>query len=60
VIDLKVTVQEPGGSVLEPDQVPLRAVPPAFNDSEVVRVVDPSDATAVTLMAVSPVVVLPR
>jgi hypothetical protein len=34
-------------------------VEPENNDNDVFRVVDPSDATAVTLVAVSPVVVLP-
>jgi hypothetical protein len=55
---LKVTVQEPGGKVVDPFHIPLR-VEPESNDSDVVRVVDPFDASALTLIAVSPVVVLP-
>jgi len=55
---LKVTVQEPAGKVVDPFHIPLR-VEPESNDSDVVRVVDPFDASALTLIAVSPVVVLP-
>jgi hypothetical protein len=50
---LKVTVQEPAGKVVDPVQIPSRVEPEA-NESEVFRVVNPVDATAVTLMAVSP------
>jgi hypothetical protein len=50
---LNVTVHEPAGSVLEPVHVPSRSEPDV-RDSEVFRVVDPFDATAVTLTAVSP------
>jgi hypothetical protein len=53
-----VTVQDPAGKVLEPVQMPS-SVDPEIRVSEVVRVVDPLDATAVTLTAVSFVEVLP-
>ena len=56
---LKVTVQEPAGKVVDPVHIPSRVDPPETNDNEVIRVVDPSDASAVTLTAVSPVVELP-
>lgn len=54
----KITVQEPAGKVLDPVQIPSRGEP-EVRVRVVVRVVDPLDATADTLVAVSPIVVLP-
>jgi hypothetical protein len=55
---LKATVQVPAGRVLDPVHVPSSVVP-GPSARNVVRVVDPFEATAVTLLAVSPSLSLP-
>ncbi len=55
----KVTDHVPAGSVDDPLQVPLSAVP-AVRTSDTVRVVEPFDASARTLLAVSLSVFLPE
>jgi hypothetical protein len=55
---LKVTVHDPAAKVVDPFQTPSRGEP-ENNPSGVFSVVDPFDASAVTLMAVSSGVVPP-
>ena len=58
VTEWKTTVQLPAGNVFDPVHIPSRVVP-EIRVRDVVRVVDPLDATALTLLAVSPAVVFP-